>query len=123
MKVTIKKIGINGEGIGYIDRLPVFVPGALIDEEVDIQITEKSKKYAKAKVVKILQKSKDRIQPKCFVQHACGACPLMDVRYPRQLEYKQELLKQSLIKYAQVNPKLIQKELPSEEIFAYRNLF
>lgn len=123
MKVTIKKIGINGEGIGYIDRLPVFVPGALIDEEVDIQITEKSKKYAKAKVVKILQKSKDRIQPKCFVQHACGACPLMDVRYPRQLEYKQELLKQSLIKYAQVNPKLIQKVLPSEEIFAYRNQF
>ena len=31
MKVTIKKVGINGEGIGYIDRTPVFVPGALID--------------------------------------------------------------------------------------------
>ena len=35
MKVVIKKTGINGEGIGYIDRLPVFVAGALVDEEVD----------------------------------------------------------------------------------------
>ena len=123
MKVTIKKIGINGEGIGYIDRLPVFVPGALIDEEVDIQVTEKNKRYAKAKLNRVIQKSKDRIQPKCFVQHACGACPLMEVRYPRQLDYKLELLKQSLIKYAQINPRLIQKVLPSEEIFTYRNQF
>ena len=36
MKVTIKKMGINGEGIGYIDRMPVFVPGALCGEEVEI---------------------------------------------------------------------------------------
>ena len=37
MKVTIKKTGINGEGIGYIDRMPVFVPQALIGEEVEIR--------------------------------------------------------------------------------------
>lgn len=123
MKVVIKKVGINGEGIGYIDRLPVFVPGALIDEEVDIQIVERNKRYAKGKVNRILKKSKDRIQPKCFVQNGCGACPLMEVRYPKQLEYKYELLKQSLIKYAQVNPRLIQKVIPSEAIFGYRNQF
>lgn len=123
MKVTIKKIGINGEGIGYIDRLPVFVPGALIDEEVDIQVIEKNKRYAKGKVNRILKKSKDRVKPKCFVQDRCGGCPLMDVKYPKQLEYKYELLKQSLIKYAQVNPRLIQKVIPSEDVFEYRNQF
>ena len=37
MKVTIKKTGINGEGIGYIDRMPVFVPQALIGEELVIR--------------------------------------------------------------------------------------
>lgn len=123
MKVTIKKIGINGEGIGYIDRLPVFVPGALIDEEVDILITERNKRYANGKVNRILKKSKDRIQPKCFVQNRCGACTLMDARYPAQLDYKYELVKQSLIKYAQVNPRLIQKVIPSEDLFGYRNQF
>ena len=32
--LEIKKLGINGEGIGYIDRKIVFVPGALPQEEV-----------------------------------------------------------------------------------------
>ena len=36
--VEIKKLGINGEGIGYIDRKIVFVPGALPQEEVIVEI-------------------------------------------------------------------------------------
>lgn len=123
MKVEIKKIGINGEGIGYVDRMPVFIPGALIGEEVDIKITEKKKRYATAEVNRVMKKSKSRIKPKCQIQHACGGCPLMIARYPSQLEYKYELLKQSLIKYAQINPRLIQRVVPSEEAFGYRNQF
>lgn len=123
MKVVIKKVGINGEGIGYVDKMPVFIPGALIDEEVDIRITEKHKRYALAEVNKVIKQTKARIKPKCYVQHACGACPLMIARYPNQLEYKYELLKQSLIKYAQINPRFIQNVQPSEDVFGYRNQF
>ena len=121
MKVVIKKTGINGEGIGYIDRLPVFVAGALVDEEVDIRVVERKKRYAIGEVNRIIKKSKDRIQPKCRMQHICGGCPLMIARYPRQLEYIKDVLKQSLIKYAQVNPRKIQNVLPSAYIFGYRN--
>ena len=32
--VEIKKMGINGEGIGYINRKIVFIKGALLNEEV-----------------------------------------------------------------------------------------
>jgi predicted RNA-binding protein with TRAM domain len=34
MVVTIKRIGINGEGVGYYKRKAVFVPGALPGEVV-----------------------------------------------------------------------------------------
>ena len=105
MKVTIKKTGINGEGIGYIDRMPVFVPQALIGEEVEIRIVDKQKRYATAELLRVVKSSKNRIRPKCFIQNTCGACPLMIARYPAQLEYKQDLLKQSLIKYAQIDPR------------------
>lgn len=121
MKVTIVKTGINGEGIGYMDRTPVFIPGALEGEIVDVTITEREKRYMHAKLNRVIQKSPSRIQPKCRMQHRCGGCPLMITRYPAQLEAKREVLKQSLIKYAQINPKLIQKVIPSEEIFEYRN--
>lgn len=123
MKVEIKKTGINGEGIGYIDRLPVFVPGALVGEFVDIRIVEKKKTYAIAELNKVITKSKDRVTPKCRMQHVCGGCPLMIAKYPKQLFYKKEILKQSLIKYAQVNPRKIMDVMPSEDIFGYRNQF
>ena len=55
MRVTIKKMGINGEGIGYIDRLPVFVPGALLNEEAEIKVIERTQRYARAKVEKIIK--------------------------------------------------------------------
>lgn len=121
MKTVIKKIGINGEGIGYLNRTPVFVPGALLDEEIDVKIVTKEKRYAIGSVNYIIKKSKDRIQPKCFVHHACKGCPLMIAKYPAQLQYKRSLLKQSLIKYAQVDPRKVEKVIGSEEIFGYRN--
>lgn len=121
MKVTIKKMGINGEGIGYIDRTPVFIPQALPDEDVDIRVVERQKRYAIGELNHIIKKNSSRIQPKCRIQHVCGGCPLMIAKYPAQLQYKRDLLKQSLIKYAQVNPRLIEKVMPSEEIFSYRN--
>lgn len=121
MKLKIIKTGINGEGIGYLERTPVFVPDVLIDEEVDVKLINREKRYAQGKCMRILKKSDDRIKPKCFVQSECGACPLMIARYPKQLEYKYDILKQSLIKYAQINPKLIEKLKANERIFGYRN--
>ena len=73
MRVTIKKMGINGEGIGYIDRLPVFVPGALLNEEAEIKVTERTQRYARAKVEKIIKRSEKRVKPPCAIQHRCGA--------------------------------------------------
>ena len=64
MRVTIKKMGINGEGIGYIDRLPVFVPGALLNEEAEIKVTERTQRYARAKVEKIIKRSEQHLNEK-----------------------------------------------------------
>lgn len=121
MKVEIIKTGINGEGIGYIDRLPVFIPGALQHEMVDIDVVERGKRFATGKVNRILKKSDARVQPKCYLQHVCGGCPLMIAQYKEQLTYKREILKQSLIKYAQVNPRLIDQVQGSEFVYGYRN--
>ena len=38
--LTIKRLGINGEGIGYFKRKIVFVPGALPDEVAVVKVTE-----------------------------------------------------------------------------------
>ena len=51
--LTIKRVGINGEGIGYYKKMAIFVDGALPGEDVVVSITEVHDQYSKAKVVKI----------------------------------------------------------------------
>lgn len=44
--IIIKRLGINGEGIGYYNRLLVFVPFAIPGEVCDVIITSVSEKMA-----------------------------------------------------------------------------
>ena len=69
--IEIKKLGINGEGIGYIDRKIVFVPGALPQEEVVVEITKQTRSYYEGKLVSIIKSSKDRVNPSCKVYENC----------------------------------------------------
>ena len=48
--LSIKRVGINGEGIGYYRRLAVFVPGALPGEDAVVKITEVNDQYSKAEL-------------------------------------------------------------------------
>lgn len=50
--LTIKRLGINGEGVGYFKKQVVFVPGALPGEEVVVEATKISPKFAEAKIKK-----------------------------------------------------------------------
>lgn len=121
MKIKIEKMGINGEGIGYNGKKPVFVPGALIEEECQIEIIESNRTYDRGKVQRITKESEHRVRPRCAIQNRCGACSLMIADYDQQLVYKRDLLKQALIKYAQVNPRLIEKVIPNPTPYSYRN--
>lgn len=50
--LKIKRMGINGEGIGYYKQAVVFVPGALTGEEVIVEVTKTHKNYNEAFVKK-----------------------------------------------------------------------
>lgn len=99
ISLKIKRLGINGEGIGYYKRLITFVPKALPTEEVQVQITNVTPKFAEAKLVKILKKSRDRIKPPCRFYDRCGGCQLQHLKYSKQLDFKKDLLQQALQKF------------------------
>ncbi len=50
--VTIKRLGINGEGIGYYKRKIVFIPKALPGEVVLASVTEAKEKICQGAFVK-----------------------------------------------------------------------
>jgi tRNA/tmRNA/rRNA uracil-C5-methylase (TrmA/RlmC/RlmD family) len=55
--LKIKKIGINGEGVGNFKGTTVFVPGALKGEDLYAEITQVERNFAIAKVLKLNKKS------------------------------------------------------------------
>ena len=65
MILDIKKLGINGEGIAYDRKIPVFLSGCLPGETMDAVITEDHGNYKFAEVKRILKKSPSRIDPEC----------------------------------------------------------
>ena len=97
--VTIKRLGINGEGIGFYKRQAVFVDGVFPPEQVVVRITEVQKSYTKAEVVRIKVKAAKRVKPFCKHYDTCGGCQIQHIDYNEQLALKEEMLIQAFDRY------------------------
>ena len=121
--VTIKRIGINGEGIGYYKRQAVFIPGTLVGEEVVATCTRVAQGYAEAEIVRIKKKSNQRKQPVCEVYGKCGGCQLQHMAYPEQLRVKRDMITQAIERYTNldVDDFEIRPTMGMENPLNYRN--
>lgn len=119
--LTIKRLGINGEGIGYFKRNVVFVQGALPGEEITAQVTNVKRNFAEARIMKLRKPSPHRQTPPCPIYDACGGCQLQHMTYEQQLVEKRDLVVQALERYLKgVNVK-IEKTIGMEDPWNYRN--
>ena len=118
--VTIEDVGMDGEGIAKVDGQVVFVPFALLDEEVEIQIINTKTKFAIGKIVNIIKQSEFRVVPKCPYFFKCGGCDIQHISYEDQLRFKENSLKTTLKKVGGIDFK-INPIVPNNKEFEYRN--
>lgn len=97
--LTIKRLGINGEGVGFYKKQTIFVDNALPGEIVEVKIVDAKDKYATGVVTKFKQKSPNRIEPKCPYYEKCGGCQLQHLSYDSQLEEKKNIVVESFMRY------------------------
>lgn len=121
--LTIKRLGINGEGVGYFKRQVVFVPGALPGEEVVVEAMKVHPKFAEAKIKKIRKRSEHRIQPPCPVYEECGGCQLQHLQYSQQLKEKRDIVIQALERHTKlaVDQLEIRETIGMDNPWGYRN--
>ena len=94
--VEITGLGSSGEGVGKVDGFTVFVKGALSGETVEVILDKVKKNYATGKLLKILEVSPDRVEPRCKVYENCGGCQLQHLEYNAQLKGKDQQVKDAL---------------------------
>ncbi|BAU29746.1 23S rRNA m(5)U-1939 methyltransferase [Aneurinibacillus soli] len=119
--VTIKRIGINGEGIGYYKKKAVFIPGALPDEVVEVKITKDGPTFAEGLVKKIKQASAQRQKPSCPVYEECGGCQMQHVSYDGQLKAKEDIVRGAFARYMGTDQIPLRPILGMDEPWSYRN--
>ena len=123
LTLEIKRMGINGEGIAYVNRLAVFVDQALPDEEVDVEIIDVFENRATAKVIKIIKESPARVKPFCPIYERCGGCQTQHMSYEMQLIHKRDLILQAFDRYIypKLKPSIVKKTMGSKNPMYYRN--
>lgn len=121
--LTIKRLGINGEGVGYFKKQVVFIPGALPGEEVVAEATKIHPKFAEGKIKKIRKKSTHRVAPPCPIYEQCGGCQLQHLDYSQQLKEKRDIVVQAFERYFKhsVNQLNIKETIGMEDPWNYRN--
>ena len=122
ISVEIKRLGINGEGIGYYNRLAIFIPGGIPGERCDVEITSVSEKMAYAKIIDIKNVSKDRCEPKCKYYNRCGGCNTMHINYNKMGDFKRDRVIESITRYTDLNPRSfeVKKTVLMQNPYNYR---
>ncbi|WZX99546.1 23S rRNA (uracil(1939)-C(5))-methyltransferase RlmD [Bacillus sp. FSL W7-1360] len=121
--LKVKRLGINGEGMGYYKRHVVFVKGALPGEDIICEITKAHEKFFEAKVEKIRKHSRERVKPPCPIYEKCGGCQLQHMTYAASLRAKKEIVRQAFARYTKMDARTLplHDTIGMEDPWYYRN--
>lgn len=121
IRLKVRRIGINGEGIGHYQKKVVFVEGAIPGETVLAKVFEVERRFARASLLRIFKTSPHRKKPPCPVYEECGGCQLQHIDYPFQLHLKRELLKEAFSRYTGLKDLPIASTVGMDDPWQYRN--
>ncbi|MDD2957210.1 MAG: 23S rRNA (uracil(1939)-C(5))-methyltransferase RlmD [Lachnospiraceae bacterium] len=125
VQLTIEDISSEGLGIGHVEKMAVFVKDTVIGDEIQAKIIKMKKTYAFGRLIQVLTPSPDRVKPVCPVSRQCGGCQIQAMDYQAQLKYKENKVKNNLMRIGGFSQELLGETmepiLGMEEPFHYRN--
>lgn len=123
LPLSIKKLGVNGQGIGYFKHKVCFVPGALPREEVVATVTNVHDHYLEAKIHRLRKAGPERVEPKDSYAGKAGGFEFESLAYPAQLKFKQQVVHDALAKYKPTGWRNydVRPTIASADQYHYRN--
>ncbi|MDD7770074.1 23S rRNA (uracil(1939)-C(5))-methyltransferase RlmD [Suipraeoptans intestinalis] len=123
---VIEDMGVNGEGIGKVAGYPLFVKDTVIGDVAEVKVTKVKKNYGYGRLMRLISPSPKReTAGVCPVARQCGGCQIQEMQYAYQLEFKQEKVKNNLIRIGGIQrtrlERILQPILGMAEPVRYRN--
>lgn len=121
VEVRIVDMSTKGEGIGKADGYTLFVKDTVIGDLASVKVMKAKKNYGYARLMEILEPSPHRVRPVCPMARQCGGCQLQFMDYQEQIRFKENLIRNNLMKIGGFDEVPMLPMLAMEEPFGYRN--
>lgn len=119
--LTITDIAFGGEGVGRVEQFVVFVPFVAVGEEVEAELVEVKKQFARAKLIQVIKPSPLRVTPLCRYFGECGGCQYQHLDYPAQLELKHKQIADLFERIGGFARAVVRPVVPCPQPYHYRN--
>ncbi len=120
-EILIEDITTEGAGIGKVDGYPLFVKDTMIGDRIRGIVVKAKKNYGYGRMTEILEPSPFRVKPRCPAARQCGGCQLQAMAYEKQLEFKEEKIRNNLARIGGITGYEAEPILGMEEPYFYRN--
>jgi len=107
--------------VGRVADFVIFVPFVLVGEVVEVEIIEVKKRFARARLVRLVQTSPQRVQPLCRYFTDCGGCQYQHIDYALQLSLKHKQICDLFERIGGLDPVVIAPVIPCPQPYGYRN--
>jgi 23S rRNA (uracil1939-C5)-methyltransferase len=101
----ITDLSHEGRGVAHVDGKTVFIDDALPGELVEWQRFKRGRNFDEGRLLRVIEPSPDRVEPRCIHFGMCGGCVLQHLSGEQQLQFKQKQLMDSLTRIGKVTPK------------------
>jgi 23S rRNA (uracil1939-C5)-methyltransferase len=120
LETDIVKIIPNGLGLGFAEKLTLFVPLSVPGDRLKVELAQLKGRTAFARILEVLSPSADRVEPECGYFGECGGCDFQQMNYAAQMAAKVEIIRDNLKRIANIREDLEIEAIPSPEPFGYR---
>ncbi len=121
VEVRIDSMAFTGRGVGRIGERVIFVTGGIPGDRLKARVVKRKRRHFEGVAVEIIEPSPDRIDAVCRHFDQCGGCSFQSVPYEKQLQYKQEFVRDSLVRIGGVADPPLKEIIPCKEQYYYRN--
>ncbi|HKY31986.1 MAG TPA: 23S rRNA (uracil(1939)-C(5))-methyltransferase RlmD [Candidatus Polarisedimenticolia bacterium] len=119
--VRVDDLAFGGKGVGRVSGFVVLVEGGVPGDVVRARCEKVRGHYAEARAIELIERSPDRVEPRCEHFGVCGGCRWQNLPYELQLDFKRRQVVEALRRIGGIAEPPVQPALPSPDVYHYRN--
>jgi len=122
LKVKIAGIAFGGDGIARLDGKVYFVADALPGQTVEIEVYEDKERFAKARLLHLIEEAPFAAIAPCLYTDRCGGCQWQKAPYEQQLAWKASFIRDALQRIGGLAADSYAFSMQASQLpYAYRN--